>query len=125
MTPEVSYRMTRRDVLERNQDLIDTAIDAARREDARRDPSRRAVRQHRDRPPTVVVSTRHITRIDAEVDGRRLRTRDVRRNTTTLELDEVIEGRRNAELDALPRGLRRAGIASPRLRTTIRDEHAG
>ena len=33
VTPEVSYRMTRRDVLEGNQDLIDTAIDqlAARR----------------------------------------------------------------------------------------------
>ena len=123
VTPEVSYRMTRRDVLERNEDLIDTAIDAL----AARTPYviRVAdVRQHRDRPPTVVVSTRHITRIDAEVDGRRLRTRDVRRNTTTLELDEVIEGRRNAELS-----LHLEGYDGPdrvaALRTTIRDEHAG
>ncbi len=97
VTPEVSYRMTRRDVLEGNQDLIDTAIDqlAARRPYAIRVGK---VTQHRDRAPTVVVATRNITRVDAEVDGRRLRTHDVKRNRVTLELDDVIGDRRTGEV---------------------------
>ena len=40
VTPEVDYRMTRRDVLEGNRDLIDTAIDQLADAHAVRHPRR-------------------------------------------------------------------------------------
>jgi hypothetical protein len=123
VTPEVSYRMTRNDVLGHNQDLIDTAID----ELAERTPySIRVdkVRQHRDRAPTVIVATRNIKRVDASVDGRRLSTRDVRRNRATLELDEAMNGQRTPEIPLDIEAFDATGRVAT-LRTTIRDERAG
>ena len=123
VTPEVSYRMTRNDVLGHNQDLIDTAIDQLA---ARTPYSVRVekVRQHRDRAPTVVVATRNITRVDAAVDGRRLSTRDVRRNRATLELDEVMNGRRDGDVVLAIEAYDGAERVAA-LRTTIRDDRAG
>ena len=70
----------------------------ARRTHAVRRPRRaRSASTATGRRPSS-CATRNITRVDAEVDGRRLRTRDVRRNRVTLELDEVIGGRRNGEI---------------------------
>ncbi|HUG94645.1 MAG TPA: amidohydrolase family protein, partial [Pleomorphomonadaceae bacterium] len=94
--PDLPYRMTRRDVMEGNRDLIDTAIV----ELARRRPHSiqiDSVQRHRDRPPSVTLRTRNIDRIDARADGRWLRTRDVRRDRVTLELDEVL-GRQGGPL---------------------------
>jgi cytosine/adenosine deaminase-related metal-dependent hydrolase len=92
VTPDVHYRMTREDVMGHNQDLIDRAVDqlAARRPHL---ITVERVRRHQDRAPSVVLRTRNITRVDAEADGRRLHTRDVRRNRVVLDLDEVVTRR--------------------------------
>jgi hypothetical protein len=123
VTPEVSYRMTRNDVLGHNQDLIDTAIDQL----AARTPYSIRVEkviQHRDRAPTVIVATRNIKRVDASVGGRRLSTRDVKRNRATLELDEVMNGRRTHEVALAIEAFDTTGRVAA-LRTTIPDERAG
>ncbi len=93
VSPEVSYRMTRGDVLGHNQDLIDTAIDLLAERQPHAMTVSRVVR-HRDRAPTVYVSTRNLTRVDAEACGRRLSTRTVRRDRVTLALEEAV-GRGN------------------------------
>ena len=60
------------------------------------------------------MATRNITRVDAEVDGRRLRTHDVRRNRVTLELDDVIGDRRTAKIALRLEGYDGAAHVSPR-----------
>ena len=97
VVPEVPYRMSRRDVLEGNKDLIDLAVDQL----GTRTPHSVAlerVQQHRDRAPTVRLRTRNVTRIDVEVDGRRLQSRDVRRNRVTVPLGELAARRDHPQL---------------------------
>jgi imidazolonepropionase-like amidohydrolase len=89
VVPDVVYRMTRRDVTSHNEDLIDCAIGLL----VNRTP--RSVRvsdvsRHRDRPPTVTIKTRNVTRVDVEVNGRRMASRDVIRNTLRVELGDVL-----------------------------------
>lgn len=89
VTPDVVYRITRRDVMGHNQDLIDTALELL----AGRKPHSVAITRieaHAGRAPSVVLRTGNITRVDATAGGRRLRTRDVRRNRVVLDLDEVL-----------------------------------
>jgi hypothetical protein len=87
--PTVTYRMSPSDVLGHNQDLLDTAIALL----ASRKPhsiSIDRILRHADRAPSIRVITRNVTRVDAEIDGLRLHTQDVRRNRVTLELAEVL-----------------------------------
>jgi hypothetical protein len=98
VVPDVRYRMTRRDVMEGNADLVDTAI----AELARQQPHVIViddVRHHRDRAPSVRVRTTNIDRVDAVVDGRRLHTHDVRRNGAVLELSEAAEREAGRSVD--------------------------
>ncbi len=69
------------------------------------------------------MATRNITRVDATVDGRRLRTHDVRRNRVTLELDEVIGASRNGEIALHLEGFDDVTRVAA-LRTTVRDDRA-
>ncbi len=103
VVPEVPYRMSRRDVMEGNQDLIDMAIDQL----ATRTPHSvvlEKVQQHRDRAPTVTLRTRNVTRVDVEVDGRRLQSRDVRRERVTIPLGELTALRNRPTLNLLITG---------------------
>jgi len=88
VVPDVVYRMTRRDVMGHNEGLIDRAI----RELSATPRQLRisSVQRHRDRAPTVTITTANLTRIDAEVNHRRLASRDVVRNTVRIELGEVV-----------------------------------
>jgi hypothetical protein len=49
-----------------------------------------SVQRHRDRAPTITITTANLTRVDAEVNHRRLASRDVVRNTVRIELGEVV-----------------------------------
>ncbi len=91
VVPDLTYRMTQRDVMESNRDLIDRAIGILAERKAYAVAIDRVAR-HRDRAPSVTIRTRNLSRIDAEVDGRRLSTRNVADDRVTLELDEVLDG---------------------------------
>ena len=56
------------------------------------------VQQHRDRAPTVTLRTRNVARVDVEVDGRRLQSRDVRRDQVTVALGELPALRNHPQL---------------------------
>ncbi len=88
VVPAVPYRMSRRDVMEGNQDLIDLAVEQLETRTPHSVVLER-VQQHRDRAPTVTLRTRNVTRVDVEVDGRRLQSRDVRRDRVTVALGEL------------------------------------
>ncbi len=64
--PDVPYAMTRRDVLEGNQDLIDTAIAELRKKKPH--PTSVATEPRRGRSPLVVVRATNVTRIEARLD---------------------------------------------------------
>ena len=92
--------MSRRDVMAGNQDLIDLAIDQL----ATRTPHSvelERVQQHRDRAPTVTLRTRNVTRVDVEVEGRRLQSRDVRRERVTVALGDIAALRNRPTLNLL------------------------
>lgn len=87
ITPDHYHRMTRRDLLEDNQDLIveATRILASRKPHLIRVtfvPTEGAL-------PQADVVTRNITRLDVVVNGRPLRSFDVREDATSIRLQEI------------------------------------
>jgi hypothetical protein len=87
--PDLHYRMTRRDVLERNRDLMDTAIGELRDRPVHAIEVS-SVRRHRDRAPTVTLRTRNVDRVNAQAGTAWLRSQKVSRGRVTLELDQVL-----------------------------------
>jgi hypothetical protein len=96
--PDVHYRMTRRDVLERNRDLLDTAIGQLRGK-----PSYTievsGIRRHRNRALSVKLRTRNVDRVNARAGTSWLRSQRVRGDRVTLELDEALAGMAGSSID--------------------------
>ncbi|MFN8630932.1 MAG: amidohydrolase family protein [Chloroflexota bacterium] len=96
VTPDLRYLMTRRDVLEENRDLIDTAINRLASAPSYGLSLQVAVR--RGRWPRVTVEARNIDRIDARVwpaaeaalEGRWLATRAVAGGRVELDPEDVL-----------------------------------
>ncbi len=116
VVPDQVHQMTRADVMEGNRDLIDTAI-AALAAGQRHSIAISAVRRHRDRAPSVTIRTVNVDRIDARVNGRWLRTRDVRRGRATLDFAEVLRFGTGPEID-----LDVQGYAGEALVAALRDK---
>ena len=121
VVPEMPYRMSRRDVMEGNQDLIDLAVGQLETRTPHSVALER-VQQHRDRAPTVTLRTRNVARVDVEVDGRRLQSRDVRRDRVTVALGELAALRSHPQLLVLITGYADDEVVAT-LRVTV-ENHA-
>lgn len=79
--------MTRRDLLEGNQDLIDEATRLL----ALQKPHtmRVEVEPREGRLPLVRIETQHVTRLDVWLDGRPQRSLDVRSDVTVIDLNDI------------------------------------
>ena len=97
VVPDVPYRMTRRDVLDGNQDLMDAAIgELAKR---RAHPTSISIEPRPGHPPRVVVHTTNVTRIDARIDiqrdggteGRWFASRDTHGDHVELDPEELLD----------------------------------
>jgi imidazolonepropionase-like amidohydrolase len=97
VTPDIRHRMTRRDLLEGNVDLIDTAIaDLATRKSH---PTTISLAPRLGQPPLVVVHATNVKRIDARVEiptasgieQRWFASRAVRRGRVELDLAEILD----------------------------------
>jgi hypothetical protein len=95
--PDIPYRMTRRDILDGNQDLIDTAI----RELATHKPHPMAIElaPRAGRRALIVVHAENVGRIDARLEipsvdateHRWFASRDVGQGRTELDPDEILD----------------------------------
>jgi hypothetical protein len=97
VTPDMPYEMTRRDVLDGNRDLIDTAIaELAKR---RSHPLSISVEPRSGQAPRIVVHAANVTRIDARVDvpyeagteQRWFASRAVHEGRAELDPDEILD----------------------------------
>lgn len=94
VVPDVVHRMTRRDVLEGNLDLIEAAAAVlARERPYAMDVEARAEEGAPREAATLTVRTRNVTRLDVLADGRPLRSFDVEDDETTVDLARLLEGR--------------------------------
>jgi hypothetical protein len=89
VVPDAIHRMTHRDVLEGNLDLIDFAAEILSKErphsmDVDVDSGGDGL------PARLTIHTRHVTRIDVVADGRPLRSFDIRGGETEVDLDALV-----------------------------------
>ncbi len=91
VVPDALHRMTRRDVLEGNLDLIDAAAELLSKE---RPYSMDVdvVAGDGGLPARLTIRARHVTRIDVVADGRPLRSFDVRDGETRVDVAELVAG---------------------------------
>jgi len=104
VTPDIYYRMTRRDILETNQDLIDLAIgDLATK---RQHPLDIEFQPRERRAPTIVVHATNIGRIDSRLDipagetteSRWFASQAVRRGRVELDPETVLDRATRGEI---------------------------
>jgi cytosine/adenosine deaminase-related metal-dependent hydrolase len=96
--PDIRYRMTRRDILEGNRDLIDTAIVELAKHKPH--PTRISIEPRVGRSPLVVVHATNVTRIDARLDiptasgteSRWFASRRVQRGRVEFDPETILDG---------------------------------
>jgi C-terminal processing protease CtpA/Prc len=87
ITPDHVHRMTRRDLLEGNHDLID---EATRLLALQKPHSMQVEVEPREGGlPLVQVETQHVTRLDVWLNGRPQRSLDVRGDVTVIDLNDI------------------------------------
>ncbi len=87
--PDIRHRMTRRDVMSRNEDLIDRAV-AVLEAGTVHAIDLAGIQRHRDRAPTLKITTVNVDRIGGDVDGAVLASRPTRAGRATIEVDEAV-----------------------------------
>lgn len=88
--PDVPYRMTRRDLLQGNQDLIEKATEILSTRESY--PIFVTFEPGDGGLPRLRVKTRNVTRLDVIVNERPQRSLDVQGNETIVDLQEIIGG---------------------------------
>ena len=87
--PDIRHRMTRRDVMSRNEDLIDRAL-AVLEAGTVHAIDVAGIEPHRDRAPTLKLTTVNVDRIGGDIDGAVLASCPTRAGRATIELGEAV-----------------------------------